>query len=478
MAYQLWIIVAIMCASFLHLCSSDRIHSFPGQPNVTLSFQQYGGYIFVDDKQHRGLFYYFVEAETDPASKPLILWLNGGPGCSSVGIGAFTEHGPFVTNYGQSIVKNNYSWNREANILYLESPAGVGFSYSTDDSFYNTLNDEITAQDNMVFLKRWFYKYPAYKNSDFYIMGESYGGHYVPQLAELIIKSKVNINLKGIGIGNPLLEYETDFNAVDEYYWSHGMLSDYAYELRSSVCNKSKSSRQNLRGCFSPDCVAVLTEINDEYSELDSLDLYYVIGDKCLSYNLTQATFLTHRLRSRMSQILRSLHLQKDKDTYQGLDECPEKNAEMYLNREDVQRALHARLVGAKQYRLCSPVVWDKYAQEDEEIPTIKVVSNLVKSGLRAFVYSGDQDSVVPFIGTRRLVDRLAKEIGLKTSVPYSAWFVGKQVGGWTQVYGDRLTYATIRGASHSTPTTQPKRSFVLFKAFLLGKPLPKSSKL
>ncbi|XP_058208066.1 P-(S)-hydroxymandelonitrile lyase-like [Rhododendron vialii] len=58
-----------------------------------VNFQQFGGYITVDEKQDRALFYYFVEAETDPASKPLVLWLNGGPGCSSLGAGAFCEHG-------------------------------------------------------------------------------------------------------------------------------------------------------------------------------------------------------------------------------------------------------------------------------------------------------------------------------------------------------------------------------------------------
>ncbi|TKY53429.1 Serine carboxypeptidase 45 [Spatholobus suberectus] len=396
MLSQIWIfMVIIMCASFQLNWSTvesssgaEKILSLSGQPKV--SFQQFGGYITVHDKQHRALYYYFVEAETNPASKPLILWLNGGPGCSSIGVGAFTEHGPFVTNYGESITKNKYSWNREANILYLESPAGVGFSYSTDKSFYDTLNDDITARDNLVFLQRWQAKFPQYKNNEFYIMGESYGGHYVPQLAELIVKSKMNFNLKRMGIGNPLLEYETDYNSVDEFYWSHGMISDYVYELRSSVCNNSKSSKQSLGGCFSLDCISVLIQISDEYSDLDSIDPYYVIGDKCLSYNLSRAAILTHRQRSGISQMLRSLHMQKYKNNYQyhqELDKCPEKNAEMYLNRKEVQKALHAWLVGVNQYRLCSPVVFDKYKREGEEIPTINILGSLIKSGLQVFVY-------------------------------------------------------------------------------------------
>jgi len=77
-----WLAAATLCAT---LCSSstlgttseaDKIASLPGQPKV--SFGQYAGYVTVDEKQRRALFYYFAEAEADPASKPLVLWLNGG----------------------------------------------------------------------------------------------------------------------------------------------------------------------------------------------------------------------------------------------------------------------------------------------------------------------------------------------------------------------------------------------------------------
>jgi hypothetical protein len=77
-----WIAMAVLCATFFQICravdssADDKLLSLPGQPRV--SFQQYAGYVTVDENQDRALFYYFVEAETDPASKPLVLWLNGG----------------------------------------------------------------------------------------------------------------------------------------------------------------------------------------------------------------------------------------------------------------------------------------------------------------------------------------------------------------------------------------------------------------
>ncbi|PNX87663.1 serine carboxypeptidase 45-like protein, partial [Trifolium pratense] len=87
----------------------DRIDKLPGQPHI--GFQHFSGYVTVDEKKHRYLFYYFVESETDPSSKPLVLWLNGGPGCSSLGVGAFSENGPFRPN-GEVLIKNEHSWNR------------------------------------------------------------------------------------------------------------------------------------------------------------------------------------------------------------------------------------------------------------------------------------------------------------------------------------------------------------------------------
>jgi len=89
-----------------------------------------------------------------------------------------------------------------ANVLFLESPVGVGFSYSNRSSDYNTNGDKKTATDNYLFLVNWLERFPEYKNRDFYISGESYAGHYVPQLAHTILyhnkKAKTIINLKGI----------------------------------------------------------------------------------------------------------------------------------------------------------------------------------------------------------------------------------------------------------------------------------------
>jgi len=134
----------------------------------------------VDPVLGKQLFYWFVESQGDPSSDPLLLWLNGGPGSSSVGYGFFLEHGPFKVQPDEETLKANpYAWNRDANIIYLESPAGVGFSSSANPEGLST-NDAITANDTYAFLENWFELFPEYRGvNDFYVTGESYGGHYV-----------------------------------------------------------------------------------------------------------------------------------------------------------------------------------------------------------------------------------------------------------------------------------------------------------
>ncbi|KAG6747265.1 hypothetical protein POTOM_049661 [Populus tomentosa] len=431
----------------------DKIARLPGQPHV--EFQQFSGYVTVDKNKHRALFYYFVEAEIDPESKPLVLWLNGGPGCSSLGLGAFSENGPFRPE-GRVLIRNEHSWNREANMLYLETPVGVGFSYATNSSSFVAVDDEATARDNLLFLQGWFHKFPQYRSTDLFIAGESYAGHYIPQLAKLMIeinKKEKLFNLKGIALGNPVLDFATDLNSRAEYFWSHGLISDSTYKMFTSACNYSRYVSEYYRDSVSSICSIVMKQVNTETSRF--VDKYDVTLDVCVSSVFSQSKFIS------------------PKQVSERIDVCIEDETVNYLNRKDVRRALHARLIGVRRWEVCSNVL--DYEFLNIEKPTFNIVGSLIKAEIPVLVYSGDQDSVIPLTGSRTLVHRVAKELGLNTTVPYRVWFAGKQVGGWTQVYGNILSFATIRGASHEAPFSQPERSLMLFKSFLEGKHLPEA---
>ncbi|KAE9458530.1 hypothetical protein C3L33_09575, partial [Rhododendron williamsianum] len=256
----------------LGMMEADKIDFLPGQPQG-VDFDQYAGYVTVNQTAGRALFYYFVESPNNSLTNPLVLWLNGGPGCSSLGYGAMEELGPFrVNSDGKTLFRNEYSWNNVANVIFLESPAGVGFSYSNTSSDYKTVGDQRTAEDSYVFLINWLERFPQYKSRDFYITGESYAGHYVPQLAYTIlsnnkITNQTVINLKGIAIGNPYIDDGTTGKGIYDYYWTHALISDETHAGITRHCDF-------VSGNFSRTCKLYRNQAFVEHGKLDLYDIY------------------------------------------------------------------------------------------------------------------------------------------------------------------------------------------------------------
>ena len=151
-------------------------------PNFTapMSTKSYSGYL--DVTATKKLHYMFMESQGDPANDPVIMWFNGGPGCSSL-LGAFQELGPYLVDPELDPVfqTNPWSWNKNANMLFVESPAGVGYSIASTTADRST-NDMRQSQEAMTALLDWFSKFPEYKTNAWFVSGESYGGIYVPYM--------------------------------------------------------------------------------------------------------------------------------------------------------------------------------------------------------------------------------------------------------------------------------------------------------
>ncbi|KAL5075584.1 hypothetical protein RYX36_014568 [Vicia faba] len=394
----------------------DLVVNLPRQPNV--KFSQYAGYVDIDVKHGRSLFYYFVEADHHPHKKPLTLWLNGGPGCSSIGGGAFSELGPFYpTGDGYGLRKNSNSWNKASNLLFVESPAGVGWSYSNTTSDYKK-NDASTANDMLLFMLKWYEKFPSYKSKELFLTGESYAGHYIPQLANVIIdynndSTGFKFNIKGVAIGNPLLNFNRDTQATYEYLWSHGMVSDEIYLTLKNDCDFNLNYDNLSKSC--KDAMANKTSLNI---------------DICIGYEV-----------------------------------------DFYLNLPEVQKALHANRTNLTYpWSQCSSVL-DYYAL-DHDINILPVLKWIVQNHIPLWVYSGDQDSIVPLLSTRTFIRELANDLKFKITDPYRVWFHKGQVGGWVTEYGNSLTFATVRGSGHMVPYTQPSKALHLFSSFVSGRRL------
>ena len=120
----------------------------------------------------------FFESRNDPENDPVVLWLNGGPGCSSL-MGLFMELGPSSINRKLEVVYNDHSWNNNASVIFIDQPVNVGFSYSSGQ----VTNTVAAGKDIYALLTLFFKQFPEYAHQDFHISGESYAGHYIPVFA-------------------------------------------------------------------------------------------------------------------------------------------------------------------------------------------------------------------------------------------------------------------------------------------------------
>jgi serine carboxypeptidase-like clade 1 len=124
-------------------------------------------------------------------------------------------------------------------VVYLDSPAGVGMSYSLNKSDYTT-GDLKTAADAHTFLLKWFELYPEFQSNPFYMSGESFAGIYIPTLADEVVKGiekdlKPRINFKGYLIGNGATDQDYDFNSFVPFAHGMGLISTELFEVKKSM---------------------------------------------------------------------------------------------------------------------------------------------------------------------------------------------------------------------------------------------------
>ncbi|XP_062020307.1 serine carboxypeptidase 1-like [Rosa rugosa] len=416
------------------LKEADKIDALPGQPNLSPGekFNQYAGYVTVDPIAGRALFYYFVESPQNSSTKPLVLWLNGGPGCSSFGYGAMEELGAFrVNSDGKTLFRNDHAWNNVANVLFLESPAGVGFSYSNNKSDYENVGDKRTAKDSYTFLVNWLERFPQYKSRDFFIIGESYAGHYAPQLAHTILSKnnatkQTKINLKGIAIGNPWIDDKDGTLGGYDYLWTHDLNSDETHAGIQKYCDFAS-------GNISQTCIIYMNKSADELGDIDIYDIY---APQC---NISSGSKYVSEAPS-----------------VNSFDPCSDKYVEDYLNLAEVKAALHVK---PTNWTACSGIGWT-----DGPTTILPRIKQLIASGMSLWIYSGDTDASVPGTSSRYSINRLK----LPIEKPWRPWNANGEVGGYVIGYRG-LTFATVRGAGHMVPSYQPQRALTLISSFLQG---------
>lgn len=197
----------------------DQVLSLPRALELPKS-NQFSGFLQIDTEKF--IHYYYFESENDPVNDPVIFWTNGGPGCSGQ-LGLFTEMGPWRPAANGSLMRNPFAWTTKSSMVFLEQPAGVGYSFVTNEEILGSYNDLRASIDNLKILKVFFEKFPERNKNDFYLSSESYGGHYIPQWTLQVLNDPYAVDLrkhfKGFLVGNPFTSFASGSIAFANVLW-------------------------------------------------------------------------------------------------------------------------------------------------------------------------------------------------------------------------------------------------------------------
>ncbi|XP_035733667.1 venom serine carboxypeptidase-like [Vespa mandarinia] len=392
----------------------------------------YSGYFTVNKEYNSNLFFWFFPAEHNPKDAPVVLWLQGGPGATSL-FGLFMENGPFFVTSNITLAPRKYSWSISHNLIYIDNPVGTGYSFTKNDKGYAS-NETQVGRDIHNALVQFFKLFPELQKNDFFVTGESYGGKYVPAVSHAIkdynIKAEIKINLKGLAIGNGFTDPE------------HQLLyGDYLYQLGIIDLNgKNLFQQYEKKTC----------NLIEQKKYVDAFELFntLVFGDNgfpSLFTNITGFNYYFNYLRT------------KDTNESQWMSE--------WVQREDVRRAIH---VGNCSFNLETKNVED-HLKGDIMQSLAVLISDLVQH-YRVLIYNGQLDIIVAYPLTVNYLQNL-KWPGAKKYkiVGRKQWWVQDELAGYTKSV-DNLTEVLVRNAGHMVPYDQPRWALDLITRFTHNK--------
>lgn len=404
------------------------------------SVKQATGYFDIADTD-KHLFFWFFESRSDPANDPVILWLNGGPGCSSM-TGLFFELGPSSIN-GTTLkpIRNPHSWNSNANVIFLEQPVGVGYSYADKSKVSTT---EQAAKDVFAFLQLFFTHFDVFAKNPFHIAGESYAGHYIPGIAHNIVEHEDDrvFNFTSVLIGNgitdPLIQYR---------------------EYIPMACNASESGYRQL--------------ISDK--ECEDLDRMYA---RCAP--LIKSCYSS---QSVLSCLPANLYCEKMMGPFEktGLnyydvripcdgDGCYPQMAPIdeYLNQDYVMEALGAQV---DSYVGCDDTVFRNFIFSGDEMkPFQQYVAQLLEAKVPVLIYAGDKDYICNWLGNRAWVNKLEwNQAESFQTARVADWTTASGVHAGTVQSNGLLTFLRVFDAGHMVPFDQPENSLDMVNRWIGG---------
>jgi cathepsin A (carboxypeptidase C) len=433
------------------------------------SVKQYSGYLDVAEDKH--LFFWFFESRTAPEDAPLVLWLNGGPGCSS-STGLLFELGPCsIANEGLNVTHNPHSWNKNANIIFLDQPVNVGYSYADDGTSVST--SPVAGQDVYAFLELFLNRYPKYSKAPFHIAAESYGGTYAPNFASVIYKNNKalqmapNPKLKHINLASVVLA-----NGLTDPYIQMGSVADY-------VCDGPFPVYDDPEG---PQCQALRSKIPTCQRLIKA----------CYQYNskftcVPAVAYCNSQLFGPLMQTgLNPYDVRRKCDRSESKDGplCYKQMGwiETWLNNPSNKAALGVD--PSKTFESCNMQVNQAFTLAGDGMHnSAALLPELIDDGVRLLVYAGNADMMCNYMGNERWVDALETKFSSEyEGAPTLPWVIkkGGPVVGEVKVAGKKggnVAFVNVHKAGHMVPYDQPEAALDLITKWVHNKPLTTKSK-
>lgn len=446
--------------------TTSNITTLPGYSG-DLPFAIESGYIGVGDNEEVQLFYLFVESQTTPAEDPLLLWFNGGPGCSGLA-GFFFESGPLTFKYGDyngslpTLHDNPFQWTKDLNMIYIDAPVGAGFSYSKTQSGY-VMDDYKYVAQSYEFLQKWLEAHPTYFENLLYIGGDSYSGIIVPMIVQQLLDGNENgtlplVNLKGYIIGNPVTDSVIDVNARINHAHRLTLVPDQLHQAAKTSCNEDYVNVDSSNAA----CIADIDAIDKLINDINMLQILEPVCSESLPTPKDLGT--ARRYLIDLSESL--LSSAPNSPAYW----CRSYNhmlAYVWANNRSVQDALGVRRGTKRFWQYCNSSL--AYTQEVTSV--LSYHQRLATMDLRSLIYSGDHDMTIPHIGTQKWINLL----NLTLSEPWRAWSVDNQTAGYTKKFVNgvfNLTFATVKGAGHIAAEYKVKECSAMIGRWMAHYPL------
>ncbi|TPX35038.1 hypothetical protein SmJEL517_g02409 [Synchytrium microbalum] len=355
--------------------------------------------------------------------------------------GMFMEFGPFSVNASKVLEINQNSWGRNAHLLFVDQPAGTGFS--TADQ-YDLTQDSATKRF-MVFLENFYSIFPEFKRSELYIGGESYAGIYVPYLANEILKRREaatlippELDLKGIIVGNGWIDPLPQYLSYYDFATKNGILGgEYAKYARADI--------ENCKRAFSKGGPKI---------HYDTCDM------------IMERVLLQSRAGNRPCINMYDIRSKDSKPNGDcGLSEWPKSLPYVteYLGRADVLTAIHT--TKKTKWTECDDKVGSSL-RSDPSLPS-SVLLPYLTSKIQVLLFSGDQDLICNHMGTELFLSNLTWNgaTGMSNATTYSYLIDDVNIGSWQS--SRNMSYVLIYGASHMPAVDVPVAVWDMLNRFI-----------